>query len=134
MRVPVAVPLIIAPICMCAAGCAPSADSIMPIYVAPQQYQSLSCQEIAGEAKRVAHSAAAVAGAPAGSTDAGDNVIIWPTLVFVQDSNEKASALGRLKGEFNALVLASTQKNCGLKFEQDSARSLREAASAVAPP
>jgi len=109
--------IVIASICLGVAGCS-SANQIQPIYVAPNAFQSLSCDQIASEAQRVAHSAAAVAGAPAGSSEPGAKVIVWPTLVLAKSSNETRSALGRLKGEFDALVLAASLKNCGLKFQQ----------------
>ncbi len=112
--------IVIASICLSVAGCGPS-NKIEPIYISPDQYQSLSCDEIAGEARRVAFSAAAVAGAPAASAEPGDKVIVWPALTSAKTGNETASALGRLKGEFDALVLTATQKNCGLQFQQAGA-------------
>jgi len=113
--------VMIASICLSVAGCSPSANHIEPIYVAPHQYQSLSCDEIAGEARRVAQSAAAMAGAPRGSSEVGAKVIVWPTMAFAKTSNEVTSALGRLKGAFDALVLAAKTKSCDLDFQQGGA-------------
>jgi hypothetical protein len=109
--------ILIASICLSVAGCGPSANTIEPIYVAPHQYQSLSCDEIAGEAQRVAGSAAAMAGAPRGSTKEGAKVIVWPTMAHAKTSNEVTSALGRLKGAFEALVMTAQQKSCELEFQ-----------------
>jgi hypothetical protein len=114
-------PILIASICLIAAACSPSASHIEPIYVSPQQYQPLSCEELGAEARRVAASAAAVAGAEPGSIDGGANVIIWPALTPAKASDETKSALARLKGEFDALVFAASQKNCGIDFKQSSA-------------
>jgi len=111
--------VLIASICLSMAGCS-SANHIEPIYVAPRQYHSLSCEEIAGEAQRVARSAAVLAGASAGAPSS-DKVIVWPELANTNPNESTRSALGRLKGEFDGLVLAATQKSCGLKFQQDSA-------------
>jgi hypothetical protein len=112
--------IVIASICLSVAGCGPS-NKIEPIYISADQYQSLSCDEIAGEAQRVARSAAAVAGAPDSNAEAGGHVIVWPALSSAQSNDATKSALGRLKGEFDALVLTATQKNCGLKFQQAGA-------------
>jgi len=112
-------PVLIASICLSVAGCSPSANHIEPIYVAPQQYKSLSCDEIAGEAQRVARSAAVLAGAPAASAPSSDKVIVWPALATAKPDESTRLALGRLKGEFDALVLTATQRSCGLNFQQD---------------
>jgi hypothetical protein len=111
-------PVLIASICLSVAGCS-SENRIEPIYVAPGQFQSLSCEEIAGEAQRVAHSAALVGGAPAANAPSNDKVIVWPALATAQINESTRLALGRLKGEFDALVLAASMKNCGLQFQQD---------------
>jgi len=111
----------IASICLSVAGCGPSANRIEPIYVAPHQYQSLSCDEIAGEARRLARSAAAMARAPRGSAEPGPNVIVWPTMDFAKTDREVTSALGRLKGAFDALVMTANQKSCGFEFHQAGA-------------
>ncbi len=113
-------PVWIASICLSVAGCSPSAKQIEPIYVAPRQYQTLSCEEIAGEASRVARSAAMLAGAPAGAPSS-DKVVVWPALASARPDDSTRLALGRLKGEFDALVLASSLKSCGIEFQQDSA-------------
>jgi hypothetical protein len=126
-------PVLIASICLSVAGCAPSANNIEPIYVAPHQYQSLSCEEIAGEAQRVAHSAATLAGAPPASIEDDAKVVVWPTLAFAKTNIETRSALGRLKGAFDALVMTAKQKSCGLEFQQGSAQSQGEAAGAAPP-
>jgi hypothetical protein len=111
--------VLIASICLSVAGCS-SENRIEPIYVAPRQFQSLSCEEIAGEAQRVARSAAMLAGAPAARAPSSDRVIVWPALATAKPDQSTRLALGRLKGEFDALVLAGTQKSCGLTFQQDS--------------
>jgi hypothetical protein len=125
--------VVIASICLSVAGCGPSANRIEPIYVAPHQYESLSCEEIAGEAQSVARSAAAMAGAPRGNTEAGAKVIVWPTMAFAKTSKEVTSALGRLKGAFDALVLAAKTKSCDLDFQQAGDQPQDEAAGAAPP-
>ena len=110
--------VLVASICLSAAGCSPTANQIRPIYVAPQQFQSLGCDEIAAEAQRLARSAAMVAGAPPVEAEPGAKVVVWPGLAAAKASDQTMSALGRLKGEFDALVIAASQKNCGIDFQQ----------------
>ncbi len=110
--------VLIASICLSVAGCSPSTDRIEPIYVAPHQYQSLSCDEIAREAQSIARSASMVAGAPPANTEPGATVVVWPDLAVAKASDSTMAALGRLKGQFDSLVLAAQQKSCALEFQQ----------------
>ncbi len=112
--------ILIALICLNVAGCS-SSDPIEPIYIAPQAYRSLGCDEIAGEARRVARAARAVAGISPDSADGSAKVIVWPSLASANPNDSARSALGRLKGEFNALVLAANKGNCELEFQQGGA-------------
>jgi hypothetical protein len=105
-------------LCLIFAGCSPSGDGIQPIYVAPHQYGSLSCEQIASEAQGIARSASMVAGGPPVSTGDGVKVIIWPELALTKPRDSTLAALGRLKGQFDGIVLASQQKGCDLEFQQ----------------
>jgi hypothetical protein len=111
----------IALICLILAGCSPSGNGIKPIYVAPHQYGSLSCEQIASEAQGIARSASMVAGAPPASTGDGAKVVVWPELALAKSSDATMAALGRLKGQFDSLVLAAQQKSCDLEFQQGGA-------------
>ncbi len=113
--------VLIASICLGVAGCSPASNQIQPIYVAPYQYQSLSCDEIAREAQNIARSASMVAGAPPATTEPGATVVVWPELSLTKPSDSTMAALGRLKGQFDSLVLAAQQNNCALEFQQGGA-------------
>jgi hypothetical protein len=110
--------VLIASICLSVAGCSSASNQIQPIYVTPHQYQSLSCEQIAGEAQRAAHSAAFVASATLHNTDDSGKVILWPTLEHANTDDATKATLGRLKGQFDALVLTAQQKGCELEFQQ----------------
>ncbi|HEY7669345.1 MAG TPA: hypothetical protein VH852_01795 [Hyphomicrobium sp.] len=110
--------IMIASICLSVAGCSSASNQVQPIYIAPHQYQTLSCEQIADEAQRVAHSAAFVASAPRPDIDDGGKVIMWPTLAHANTDNATKATLGRLKGQFDALVVTAQQKSCGLDFQQ----------------
>lgn len=113
--------VMIASICLSIAGCSSASNQIKPIYIASHQYQSMSCERIAEEAQRVAHSAAFVASAPRPDTEASGKVIMWPTLEHANMDNATRATLGRLKGQFDALFVTAGQKNCGLDFQQAGA-------------
>lgn len=113
--------LMIASLCLGLAACSSASNQIQPIYIAPHQYQSLSCAQIAEEAQRVAHSAAFVASAPLNKPDPSGRVIMWPTLAHANTDNATKATLGRLKGQFDAFVVTAQQKNCGLEFQQAGA-------------
>lgn len=109
------------------AGCASSSGEIRATYVSPLQYQHLTCQQIAGEAERVARRASEVSGAQDSRstsdawTTAAAIVIFWPAAFLVKGDGQTAAELGRLKGEFEALERISIEKNCVARFQQQKA-------------
>ncbi|MBW6507034.1 MAG: hypothetical protein K0B00_09820 [Rhodobacteraceae bacterium] len=104
------------------AGCASNSNEVMPQYVSPTLYQSLTCRQIGEEARRVSARTAQMSGVQDAKAQ-GDAVatgvalvLFWPALFFIQGDKQNASELARLKGEFEALEQASIQKNCGIEF------------------
>ena len=96
----------LAPLSFVLAGCASSSSSISASYVSPLQYQSYTCQQLAGEADRLSRRASEVAGAQ-DEKATGDVVkttvgivVFWPLLLFNSGDGQTAAELGRLKGEF----------------------------------
>jgi hypothetical protein len=106
------------------AGCATSASEIAPAYVSPLQYQSYSCQQLAAEAARVSGRAAEVAGVQDAkriddqiATGAGV-VVFWPALFFIKGDGQSAAELARLRGEYEALQKAATEKSCQVQVRK----------------
>lgn len=106
-------------------GCAQSADTVQASYVSPITYSSYSCRQIETEARRVAARSAEVAGvqneraqSDAVATAAAV-VLFWPAAFFIRGDQGNAAELARLKGELEALEVASNEKNCGLVFRTE---------------
>jgi hypothetical protein len=106
------------------AGCASSSNEIQPQYVSHLQYQNLSCPQISAEAQRISRRVSEVSGVQdeKASSDAVATgvaiVLFWPAAFFINGDGATAAELSRLKGEFEALERASSQKGCGMRFER----------------
>ncbi len=48
-------------------------------------------------------------------------LLLWPTLFFIDGDGPSAAEYARLKGEAEALEMASIQKECGLRFTNPDA-------------
>jgi len=110
-----------------AGGCASSSDKITASYVSPLQYEGYNCRQLAEEAQRVSHRAAAAAGAQdsqatkdAVATTVGV-VIFWPALFLIGGDKQNAAELARLKGEMEAIEQISIRKKCGIQFQRQEA-------------
>ena len=117
---------------LCAAlvlsACASSPDNISAQYVSPMQYQSYTCAQIEEELRGISSRVATLTGQQrrranqdAWATGVGI-VIFWPALFFLM-RGDKAEELGRMKGEYDALVSAGRTKNCEATREAAAAAS-----------
>src|SRR5215475_8612492 len=116
------------------AGCATSSDKVTASYVSPMQYENWNCRQLAEEAQRVSHHAAAAAGAQdsqatkdAVATTVGV-IVFWPALFLIGGDKQTAAELARLKGEMDAIEQTSIRKRCGIQFQRPAATA--QAASA----
>ena len=105
-------------------GCATSSDKVTASYVSPMQYESWNCRQLADEAQRISHHAAAAAGAQdsqvtkdAVATTVGV-IIFWPALFLIGGDKQTAAELARLKGEMEAIEQTSIRKNCRIQFQR----------------
>lgn len=105
-------------------GCASRADNITANYVSPTSYSKWTCKELEEEAQRVSN-AAAVATGTQNSKATGDAVatgvalvVFWPAAFLIKGDGATAANLANLKGEMQAIQTASTQKKCGIRFQQ----------------
>ena len=112
---------------MALVGCARSSEKVPSAYISPLIYQDYNCKQIAAEmhrvTRRVYDTGAAVddaAGADAMKMGVG-LLLLWPTLFFVDGDGPEAAEYARLKGEAEALEMASIQKECGLRFTNPDA-------------
>src|SRR5262245_47417914 len=105
-------------------GCATSSDKVTASYVSPMQYESWNCRQLADEAQRISHHAAAAAGAQdsqvtkdAVATTVGV-IIFWPALFLIGGDKQTAAELARLKGEMDAIEQTSIRENCRIQFQR----------------
>ncbi len=109
--------------CAVLVGCASSANEIPTQYVSPVMYDSYDCQQIGGELSRLTRKVNESAGiveekASSDSTTMAIGLILfWPSLFFLDGDGVEAQEYSRLKGEYEALEVASIQKKCGYEFK-----------------
>ncbi|MBZ9980365.1 hypothetical protein LB521_04290 [Mesorhizobium sp. BR-1-1-8] len=108
-------------------ACATPADKITAAYTSPILYQNLTCPQIATEAQAVT-SQVAMATGNQNQKATGDAVaftvgmvVFWPALFLMHGDGAEAGQLANLKGQMQALELASAQKGCGIVFQQPKA-------------
>lgn len=106
-------------------ACATAPDRISATYVSPLQYQHYDCEQIRTELVRISSRVTEVTGQQ--QREANNDaiamgvglVLFWPALFFLAGGSDKKEELGRLKGEYDALQVAGTEKRCG--FDQPAA-------------
>ncbi len=109
-------------------SCASKPSDIEAAYVSPALYESLSCDRLREEATAVSARAIAASGAQQKKADndavaVGVGVVIfWPALFFAKGDGATAAEVSRLKGEMKAIESASLKNNCGIRFEDPTAK------------
>ncbi len=110
-----------------ASGCASSSDEIEASYVSPLEYQNYTCSQLAEEGRRVSRRAAELAGnvddkATDDAVLTGVGIVVfWPALLFIDGDGPQAAEYARLKGEKDTIEQVAIQKNCGIRFDEQSA-------------
>ncbi|HLL09668.1 MAG TPA: hypothetical protein VK570_01315, partial [Rubrivivax sp.] len=100
------------------AGCASRAASVAPLPTNPAEFITWDCARIDDERDAVQQRAADVAYAV--DERVGNNIlalgvgvtVFWPALFAMRPDGLEAADLARLKGRFEALTVASTNKGC----------------------
>jgi hypothetical protein len=112
---------------MALVGCAKSTEEIPSAYVSPLIYQDYSCNQLAAEMQRVTRRVYE-SGVIVDDVAEGDDmamgvglILFWPSLFFIDGDGPEAAQYARLKGEHEAVEIASIQKECGLKFTNPDA-------------
>jgi len=110
-------------VCVLIVGCATGSKDISTSYVSPLVYNNYDCDQISREASRltrkVSESASKVdeRADDDSSTMAIGLILFWPSLFFIDGDGPEAQEYARLKGEYEALEVASIQKKCGHEFK-----------------
>lgn len=100
-------------------GCATASKDIVTAHVSPIQYQTYSCDQIAGESQRISTRVTQLSGRldQAAANDqalAGVGAILfWPALFALGGTKEQEAEYARLKGESEALQQSAIIKSCG---------------------
>jgi hypothetical protein len=106
-------------------GCATAPENVEANYVSPIEYSNLSCDQIRAELMRVSDRVRVVSGQQQKkrTTDAValtvGLVVFWPAL-FLMIGGDKRAELSDLKGQYDALDRAATEKNCAVAGELHS--------------
>lgn len=99
-------------------GCATASKDISASYIAPMQYQSYDCDQLASETQRVQARVSQLAGRldEASSNDKAimgvGMILFWPALFALGGTKEQEAEYARLKGEHEAIQQASVIKKC----------------------
>lgn len=101
-----------------ATGCSTASKDIATAHVSPTPYQALNCDQLAAERMRIQTRSNQLATRldKAARNDkaimAVGAVLFWPALFALGGTKEQEAEYARLKGEYDAVQLASTQKAC----------------------
>ena len=100
------------------AGCATAGRDVVGTYVSPIQFSAYDCDQIRQELMRLSSRVNQLSGRldEAASNDKTIGVVgailFWPALFALGGTKGQEAELARLKGEYDALQAASTQKKC----------------------
>jgi hypothetical protein len=101
-------------------SCSNSSKDIVAIYVSPEQYSNLDCDQIRAEMQRVAGKVRSLTG-QLDKNAGNDNVVtgvslilFWPAVFFLGGTKEEEAEYARLKGEYDALEQASILRKCSM--------------------
>jgi hypothetical protein len=124
MRVEIVISVGVLATAVLASGCATRSDEVVPMYVSPYQFETLTCPQIAEESRRIARCANELAGVQ-DSKRTKDTVattvavvVFWPAAFLVGGDDRNTAELARLRGELEALEQVSTRKRCGIQFQR----------------
>ncbi len=119
------------------AGCSTASRDIVPLSVSPLLYQSLDCDQLSAEMKRV-HGRATELGARLDQAAQNDVlittasvVLFLPALFFLGGTRQQEAEYARLKGEWDAIQQAAIARRCTLVLPAP-VQTERPPASAVA--
>jgi hypothetical protein len=99
-------------------GCATAGKDVAATYISPIQYSNYDCDQLRQELLRINGRVNQLTGRldEAASNDkqlVGVGMILfWPALFALGGTKQQEAELSRLKGEYEALQVASTNKKC----------------------
>jgi hypothetical protein len=100
------------------AGCATQPSQVVATYVSPSTYSSYSCKQIISERNRIVQKVDELSGVQKKKADndaaaMGIGIVLfWPALFALGGGSDVEPQLASMKGNYDALTAAGTQKNC----------------------
>ena len=99
-------------------GCATAGKDVASTYVSPIQYSNYDCDQLRQELARINGRVGQLTGRldEAATNDKAivgvGMLLFWPALFALGGTKQQEAELSRLKGEYEALQTASTNKKC----------------------
>jgi hypothetical protein len=99
-------------------ACASQPEKVVATYVSPATYSSYSCKQIISERNSVVQKVNELTGAQKkkASNDAAlmgvGLILFWPALFGLAAGSDVEVQLANIKGNYDALTAAGTQKGC----------------------
>jgi outer membrane lipoprotein-sorting protein len=99
-------------------GCATAGKDVAAMYVSPIQFSNYDCEQLRQELARIGGRVGQLSGRldEAASNDKAlmgvGMILFWPALFALGGTKQQEAELSRLKGEYDALQTASTNKKC----------------------
>jgi outer membrane murein-binding lipoprotein Lpp len=99
------------------AGCATAGKDVTASYVSPAQFSNLDCDQLRGEMGRLSGRVNQLTGRldEAASNDkalVAGGFLFFPVWFALGGTKQQEAELSRLKGEYDAIQSANTQKKC----------------------
>jgi hypothetical protein len=99
------------------AGCATAGKDITATYVSPQQFSNLDCEQLRNEMGRLSGRVNQLTGRldEAASNDkalVAGGFFFFPVWFALGGTKQQEAELSRLKGEYDAIQSANTQRKC----------------------
>lgn len=111
-------PVSILLVCATLVGCATAGRDVAATYVSPLQYANYDCEQLRLEMMRLHGRVNQLTGRlnEAATNDTSIAVVgailFWPALFALGGTKQQEAELARLKGEYDALQIASVEKKC----------------------
>lgn len=100
------------------AACATPPEKVTATYVSPTTYSSYNCKAIVAERNRIVSKVNELTGVQKKKADSdaiamgAGMILFWPALFALGAGSDVEPQLASMKGHYDALTAAGTQKNC----------------------
>lgn len=109
-------------------ACAKNSNEIPTTYVPSAMYDSYNCKKLQLEAMRISRRVGELQYRIDEKADGDETatvvglILLWPALFFIDGDGPETYEYARMKGEMDAIEVASIQKECGFKIQRPPPR------------